>query len=350
MATIDADAHVLESARTWDYLDASEKKYAPMIVQQVSGQAAQGLAGNTMREYWVVDGRLMNKQLNVGLDTSPEAREMTDVEARLRHMKELEIDVQVIYPTLFLRPFTENSDVERALVRSYNRWLHGLCQPAPDRLKWVMCPPLLSEMDTIRAEMEWAKKNGAVGVFMRGLECNRMLSDPHFFPLYEMAGALDMPICVHSGVNSFQHHELFREEPGFNRFKLPCVGAFHALLWHRIPEKFPKVRWGFVELSAQWIPYALNDLGLRMQRRGDRMTDGILKDNNIWVALQVTDDLDHVVRYAGEDNLVVGTDYGHADTSTEIEALRRVRSDGKLPGPVVDKILGPNAKQLYGFA
>ena len=348
MTTIDADAHVLESPRTWDYLEESEKKYTPMVVRRVAGAEARGIAGNVMQEYWVVDGRLHNKQLNVGLDTTPEARELTDLDARLDHMRALEIDVQVIYPTLFLRPYTTNKDVEHALVRAYNRWLADLCRPATERLKWAACPPLLS-MDRVRAELEWAKDNGAVAIFMRGLECERMLSDPYFFPLYEMAGALDMPVCIHSGINSFQVHDFFREDPGFSRFKLACVGAFHALLWHGIPRKFPKVRWGFIELSSQWVPYALNDLELRIRRRGERLPDNVLAENNIWVALQVTDDLGQVFEYAGEDNLVVGTDYGHADTSTEIEALRKLRSEGKLPAPVVDKILGPNAAALYGL-
>lgn len=349
MSTIDADAHVLESPRTWEYLTEAEKKYTPMVVQQVSGAVATGLGGNVMQEYWVVDGRLHNKQLNVGLDTTPEARELSDLDARLRHMRELEIDAQVIYPTLFLRPYTVNRDVEYALVRAYNRWLCDLCKPAPQQLKWIVCPPLLS-MEKLRAELEWGKKNGAVGIFLRGLECERMLSDPYFFPLYEMAGELDMPLCFHSGVNSFQVHDFFREDPGFSRFKLSMVGAFHALLWHRIPEKFPKVRWAFIEVSSQWLPYAINDLGLRLKRKGERLPDNVLAANNIWVALQVTDDLGHVFEYAGEDHLVVGTDYGHADTSTEIEALRLLRSEGKLPAHVVDKILDRNPKALYGMA
>ena len=74
-----------------------------------------------------------------------------------------------------------------------------------------------------------------------------------------------------------------------------------------------------------------------------------LKDNNIWVACQTTDDLEHILTYSGEDNLVVGTDYGHYDTSTEIEALRTIRSGGKVPVHVCDKIMGNNAKALYGL-
>ena len=75
----------------------------------------------------------------------------------------------------------------------------------------------------------------------------------------------------------------------------------------------------------------------------------MLADNNFYVACQVTDDLDHVLAFAGEDQLVVGTDYGHADTSSEIEALRRLKDDGKIPAAVADKILDANARALYGL-
>ena len=79
------------------------------------------------------------------------------------------------------------------------------------------------------------------------------------------------------------------------------------------------------------------------------MPENMLKKNNFWVACQTTDDLDYVLSYTGEDNLVIGTDYGHHDTSTEIEALRTIRTIGKIPSTVCDKILDNNARNLYGL-
>ena len=72
-------------------------------------------------------------------------------------------------------------------------------------------------------------------------------------------------------------------------------------------------------------------------------------DNNMFIACQVTDDLDYILDSVGDDNIVVGTDYGHSDTSTEIEALRKLRSDGKVAPLAADKILDDNAKRLYGI-
>jgi predicted TIM-barrel fold metal-dependent hydrolase len=69
----------------------------------------------------------------------------------------------------------------------------------------------------------------------------------------------------------------------------------------------------------------------------------------MYVACQVTDDLEYVLKYAGEGQLVVGTDYGHADTSAEIEALRKLKDDGKVSPAVADRILDQNARALYGL-
>ena len=43
------------------------------------------------------------------------------------------------------------------------------------------------------------------------------------------------------------------------------------------------------------------------------------------------------------------TDYGHNDTSSEILALRKLKEDGAVPTPVVNKILDDNARALYGL-
>ena len=349
MGSIDADAHVVECETTFDFLDPEFEKYRPLVVQSKrSDHTVLSNVGVAQREFWFLDNRMLPKEGNVGADTAKEAREMEDIVGRLRHMDELGIEVQVLYPTVFLRPWTQTPQVEYALIRSYNRWLVSIWKQAPDRLRWVVMPHLLN-MDKCREELEFGKKNGACGVYMHGIEHDTPLFSEKFFRLYQMAEELDLPICFHAGNNSFLLENMYREDSGFAKAKLPLVATFHQLLFKGIPSIFPKLRWAFVEVSAQWIPYALNDLGLRMARRGEDISESIMADNNIWVACQVTDDIDYVLRYSGETQLVVGTDYGHADTSTEIEALRKLSSDGKVSAEVARKILEDNARALYGL-
>jgi hypothetical protein len=46
---------------------------------------------------------------------------------------------------------------------------------------------------------------------------------------------------------------------------------------------------------------------------------------------------------------VIGSDYGHADTASELDALRTLKQTGELGADVIDKILDRNPKALYGL-
>ena len=352
MGAIDADAHVIETMQTWSYLEENERRFTPQLMTQHFGAELLSNEGIAVRDFWVIEGRAHGKDRNVGTNTSLESREMLSVEARLAHMDDLGIETQVLYPTLFRRPIVQEAERERALYRSYNRWMGDLWRQGKGRLRWVAKPPLrLVEKapDAVMDELEWSKNNGACGIFMRGLECERALGDPYFYPLWQMSTDLDLPVCVHSANGSFLHHDFFAEDTTFTKFKLAVVGACHTLLEKEIPKKFPKVRWGFVEVSAQWVPYVLNDLADRSRRKGRSFPTDALAANNMWVACENTDDLPYVLSHAGEDCLMIGTDYGHHDPSSELNAIHLLRNDKRLTPAVVKKILEINPHNFYGL-
>ena len=349
MGAIDSDAHVLETPKTWAYLDDDYKHYTPFIVTQTHGPEQKANDGkNTQQNYWLIGNRPMGKDRNVGTEMSRAIAEMEDIPGRLAHMDELDIDIQILYPTLYLRPVTNDINADLALTRAYNRWVADVSKKAEGRMRWIALPPMRSP-NLIRDEMKFAKDNGACGIFLRGLECDRAIGDPVFYPLWEIATELNMPICMHSGNGSGFHHDFFETDTSFTKFKLAVVGAFHTLIEKKIPEKFPSVRWGFVEVSAQWVPYVLCDLEDRFHRNGWDWFKNPLKENNMYVACENTDHLDYIIKYAGEDNLVIGTDYGHHDPSSEVMAVKLLREDKRLAPGVADKILEDNARALYGL-
>lgn len=352
MGAIDADAHVIETVQTWSFLEGDDRRFTPQLMTQTFGAEVRSNEGLTVPDFWVIEGRAHGKDRNVGTDTSRESREMLSVEARLAHMDALGIETQVLYPTLFLRPIVQDAERERALCKSYNRWLGDLWRQGKGRLRWVAKPPLRLLEKTaaaVRAELEWSKKNGACGIFLRGLECERALGSPYFYPLWEMAGDLDLPVCVHSANGSFLHHDFFADDTTFTKFKLAVVGAFHTVLEKELPKKFPKVRWGFVEVSAQWVPYVLNDLADRLRRAGKAFPENVLAANHMWVACENTDELPYVLSHAGEDCLMIGTDYGHHDPSTELNAIHLLRKETRIPPAAIDKILEANPRKFYGL-
>ena len=46
---------------------------------------------------------------------------------------------------------------------------------------------------------------------------------------------------------------------------------------------------------------------------------------------------------------MIGTDYGHHDPSSEINAIRLLRNDQRIPSAAVDKILEINPRKFYGL-
>src|SRR5918995_1286942 len=166
MGAIDADAHVIETVQTWSYLENEERRYPPQLMTQPFGEKLLSNEGIAVPEFWVIENRAFGKDRNVGTDTSKESREMLSVQARLAHMDELGIETQVLYPTLFLRPVLQDAERERALCKSYNRWMCELWRQGQGRLPWVAKPPLRLLEKTpaaLRQELEWSKENGACG-------------------------------------------------------------------------------------------------------------------------------------------------------------------------------------------
>ena len=357
MQVIDSDAHVIENEQTWEYMEEEEVAlgFKPVVVVPKHGGAAN-VAGvspggaREVEEFWIIDGRVGAKRSGfLSTEMSEGAREASDVRARLAHMDELGVDVHILYPSL-LSPLTHRPEVELALRRSYNRWMGDIYQKGEDRLRWAAVLPLL-DMERSLEELHWAKGHGACAVMLHGVESNdRRLSDPYFFPLYEEASKLGIAMCFHATSGSFAMSDIYIADSGFSTFKLPIVGAFHDLLMKGIPAKFPDLRWGFIEVSAQWIPYALNDLGVRLTKRGKGWpARDILRENRMFVACQTSDDLPAILECVGDDNVVIGSDYGHNDTSAELEALRHLKTMGTVDPESVDKILGANAERLYGL-
>ena len=361
MLTIDADAHVIETEHTWDYMDPSDSHFRPFVVAPTS------LSTSTER-YWMIDGKVQGLQqaitdkrlseiaTNTGgnVETTESARQMEDIDVRLSHMDELGIDIQVLQPTIFIEQVTDRPEVEVALCRSYNRWLVDIWNQGNGRLRWVAVLPLLAMNEALN-ELRKAIQNGACGVFMRSLEANRTVDDPYFFPLYEEASRLDIPIVIHTGNGTPAYLDLFRKYlgnslGGFVSFRLTSVAAFHSIIMSGIPDQFPKLRVALLEAGSSWLPFAVRDLRKRyLARKGRQFGENILKDSRVWVACESDEDLPYVLKYAGEDNLVIGTDYGHADQATEIDALRKLKDQEEVTPGVIDKILSDNPRALYNL-
>ena len=357
MPTIDGDAHVMEGPQTWEYCDPSERKFMPVLLNP--GPEAD-------RQFWLIDGKIRGHVRHVvkpkdfqalaeasGRDmvVSPEAQHLEDVQARIRHMDETGVDIQVMYPTIFVQQITDKPEFEVPICKAYNRWLADIWKQSQGRLRWVCALPLLSMPDALDM-LPWCKEHGAVAVLIRPLEANRLIQDPYFYPLYEAMSKLNIPVGMHIGNANPSNLDDTRQRIGFGAgFWGMCtntVGACHAVITSKLPELFPKLRIGFIESSAQWIPWVVKDI--RRRAKGRKLPENLFETYRLYVSCySSTDDIEYIAQYSGENTLMTGTDFGHVDMSVEIDALRSLSQSGKVRPELAKKILEDNPARFYGI-
>lgn len=130
-----------------------------------------------------------------------------------------------------------------------------------------------------------------------------------------------------------------------------------------MPSKFAKLRFCIVEAGSSWVPYVAYELRRRLERVDSGSVfgtkefalpedDNVFKVNRMYVTCMVDEDLPYILKFIGEDNLIVGSDYTHADRTMEHDFERLLRdrvTRGEIPERLIQKILYDNAKATYGF-
>jgi predicted TIM-barrel fold metal-dependent hydrolase len=216
-------------------------------------------------------------------------------------------------------------------------------------MRWILVPAL-RDLDATMEEIHWGKEHGAVGVLFRGVEKDRSLAEPYFFPVYEEAQKLDLPICIHTGPGSPILTEMFDSRLSFvfPDVRLLPVMAFYDLAANKIPEKFPDLRWGFIEANSSWVPFLAHFLNRRFKTGRAAWGPEFFRDNRLFVACEADEDLPYILQYTGEDNMITGSDYGHGDQSAEPELIQLLRGREDVSRETMDKILCENPARLYG--
>ena len=357
----DADTHIAESEAMWSFIDKEMYPRRPVLAR-----IPDDTWYHERNAFWLIDGEIFPKPAGKASfslitpsaqkkesgrgDIHLAVRELTDPLARLKDMDKIGVEAQVIYPTLFLVYLTDDAQLDIALSRAYNRFIATACAKAPERLKWVAILPL-RDITASLEEMKWAKQQGAVGVFFRGMEGNLTLDNPQLHPIYALAQRLDLTICIHTGSGSrhlMQPFDVERNHTFAHNRVLPVV-AFRDLVANRIPELFPRLRFGFIEAAASWVPYIWHVLrrSVRPDFKSKNPLD-LFREYRFWIACEADEELPHLLNYIGDEHIVIGSDYGHNDPSKEPDFVRNMRAREDVPPAVIEKILCDNPRQLYG--
>ena len=138
--------------------------------------------------------------------------------------------------------------------------------------------------------------------------------------------------------------------------------SFGEVVSSKMPKQFPKLRFGFIESGASWIPYVMSQLGAkkRVTLRGQKsrlphlfeLEPELFRKNRAFITIDPIDDIESILKFGTEDNLMIGTDYSHTDISANLSGLNEVRTwvdEGRISEDQAHKILESNSQAFYGL-
>lgn len=290
----------------------------------------------------------LGKQTSLGGNKHSQTtmQNMIDMNARLKDMDKMGIDLQVISPSL-IHHNTEPMAPAKALkiVQQVNDSVADAVAMHPDRLSGIGIVPLQDAKLSAKELDRMVKKNGLRGVQISTIVRGDELGDKKFHPFWRKAQQLDVPVFIHPAGNA---------DPRLKKFGLAfMVGqpyeealAMSSLVYEGVLDKFPNLKL-LIAHGGGYLPYyaGRQDNAYKAGRDG-----GTLKGNfssyirkfHYETVVFNPDMLDFLATKVSPKNIVMGTDYPFGETDP-IGFIRRTK---KLSRAQQDAILGKNAARL----
>lgn len=283
---IDADSHKIENSAI--FLDYVEAPYRARLRIAVDHRGRQHLAitdrdprtgaADLVRAYPQPEGfgRGVHPQLHPDIALGALFNRV-----RIGHMDREGVDVQVLFGTLSLAiGGVLDPDLAVALCRAHNDYLHDDCEPYRTRLVPIGIVPLQDIPEAVRETRRCVDRLGMPAVCVLpnlpgphpeapqafpGLRAPRQLSDAAFFPLYEAAAQLGIPICAHAASGAYLCSGAADQLESARTARLlgqrsQLQMALASLVADGVLERFPTVRFGLFGAGCGWLPDLLHAL------------------------------------------------------------------------------------------
>jgi predicted TIM-barrel fold metal-dependent hydrolase len=120
-----------------------------------------------------------------------------DMEYRMKDNAREGVDLQLIFPTQIDIPSQNPGALGAAVSRCYNNWVYKLVAGYRDQLFPVAMMPAGCPEEMPNELRRCVKELGSKAAHLVSYTKDKQMDDPAFFPLYEAAQELDIPLFCH---------------------------------------------------------------------------------------------------------------------------------------------------------
>lgn len=342
VAVIDADGHVLETDED--------------LEQYFDGPCTGHRRTGTFSSFPSLDG--WPRRFGRGLDKDTKVNS----DSWIQFIEGSQIDAAVPYPSAGLSfGLIQDPDWACVVARMYNNWLFDRYCKVDARLKGVAILPVHNPQEATSELRRAVKEQGMVaGLLPAVTMLSKGYGHQDFHPIYKDAQELNVPLTVHGVVSRGFGFDFLQTMSMIHTLEHPIAQMIQltSVVLDAVFDLFPKLRIGFLEAGAGWIPYMMNRLDetFHIDRKRkhfplSKLPSEYFKSGNIFVTCETDKKiLDAVVREMGEDYLTYPTDFPHERQAGEFAVdIPEFWERKDLTERAKRKILSENAKYFYAM-
>lgn len=271
--------------------------------------------------------------------------------ARIKALDDMQIDLQAISPSPILLFYWEEPAVAAHFTRRQNEAIQAVVRKHPDRFVGFGSVPLQSVPESI-AIAEEAKEMGLRGLEIGNAVGDKPLDDPSFAPFFEAAQRLDLLLFVHPLEGGLDADDPLAPVLGnVLQFPFRTTLMIERMILTGFFEKYQNLRLclshggGLLAFNIWRLDHSYN-LRPDLQKALPQKPSAYLKRVYLDSIVHSVEALRYLVRVAGANRVVLGTDYpmamGDFAPVEKVEALALSEEDRGA-------ILGANAAQALGL-
>jgi predicted TIM-barrel fold metal-dependent hydrolase len=336
---IDADGHVME--REWEIREHLRKPYSDL--EWVG----------TYSMFPSLDGWVRGF-------TSPGQRDDPDAPTWLRFLDDCRIERSYLYPTAGLASgLIQDRDWAVALTRAYNDWIYHRFMQVSPRLIGMAIVPVQAPAEAAKELKRAVRDLGMPGACLPAVTVtDRPYGHPEHAPLLEAANELGCVISIHGAVSFRLGIDQFDSFIKTHTLEHPFGQMIQmtSLMFDGAFERYPNIRWAFLEAGVGWVPYMMDRLDEEWERRGRRWSPDlkrkpseVLRQGNIYFSCEVEErTIPYVVDTVGADQILWASDYPHErERHQYLGDVPEFAAREDLSDETKRKVLHDNAERLY---
>ncbi|WP_052404795.1 amidohydrolase family protein [Bacillus rubiinfantis] len=253
-----------------------------------------------------------------------------------------------------------NIDLASAYTRAANDWLYDTWVESDHRFRMSMEVMPVDPQESVKEIERIGRKPGITAINLRMI--NVPFGKRHFWPIYEIAEEYGLPIIVHpdsEGTAEYAPGQAIGPASTYIEWHstLPIVAIRQvaSLVFEGVFEKFPKLKFAFIEYGVAWLPHVMwrldkNWKALRKEVPWLKQPPSEYIRRNIRLGTQPIEEpyrpndlLELIQMVNAEDMLLFCSDYPHWDGDVGNRIFLR------FPADVKRKIYFENALKTFRF-